>query len=256
MIVAEFTVSTDNSMNGKLKIEADVKTFSGTVDKKGKFEAIIEQNGNYAFKLKGKFDKENKISLVQRNQTGSGLNRSVSESATEGKFSKIAAAETNPANPDQPKADLTDTGQSHLKIEHSEPLFGGFWTDFAASVSSGNSAKTPVGSEASDYFVVEVKSKIEGQQSLRINVPNYAPGKKIWRQNELRSVSYREVKGEQRNTFLTGATLQTDSRYNQGRLEIVRETDRQIVFKLTNFKIKRLGKEDFLTLDGFIYADK
>lgn len=265
MVVAEFAVKADNSLSGKIKIDESVKTFSGTVDKKGKFEAIIEQNGNYVYKLKGKFDKANTISLVQRNQSGSGLNRGVSESAIEGKFSKIVLAETNSANPDQPKADLIDNGHSCLKIEHSSPLFGGECTDFTASISFGKSTKTPVGSEskkitgtgeASDYFVVEVKSKIEGQQALRINVPLYAPDKKVWRQKELRAVSYREVKDEQRISFITGATLQTDSRYDAGRLEIVSESETRIVFKLTNFKIKRLGKEDFVTLDGFIYADK
>lgn len=256
MIVAEFSVAADDSLSGKLKIEADVKNFSGTVDKKGKFEAVIEQSGNYAYKLKGKFDKDNKISLVQRNQIGSGLNKSVSESAIEGNFSKIASAEPNSVSTAELKTEITDTGKSRLKITHSEPLFGTNWTDFTASVSFGNSNKTSATGEASNDFVVVVRSKTEGQQFLRINVPNYAPDKKVWRQKELRAVSYREVKDEQRISFITGATLQTDSRYDAGRLEIVSESETRIVFKLTNFKIKRLGKEDFVTLDGFIYADK
>lgn len=267
MIVAEFAVKTDNSLSGKIKIDDSVKTFSGAVDKKGKFEAIIEQSGNYTYKLKGKFDKDNKISLVQRNQIGSGLNKSVSESAIEGSFSKVKVALAEPiaATPTEPKAELIDNGKNWLKIAHSEPMFGTHWTGFIAAVSFGNSKITPVGSEskkitetseASDYFVVQVKSKIEGQQTLRINVPLYAPGKKIWRQNELRTASYREVRGEQRNSFLAGGTFLTDLRYTDGKLEIVSETDTQIVFKLTDFKIKKLIKEEFVTLDGFIYADK
>lgn len=265
MIVAEFTVSADNALSGQIKIDESVKTFIGTVAKNGKFEAVIEQSGNYTYKLKGKFDKDSKISLVQRNQTNSGLNRSVSESAIEGKFSKIVLTKTNPANSAEPKAELIDNGRSWLKISHSDPLFGGDWTDFTAAVNFGNSKITPVGGEskkvagtadASDYFILLVKSKIEGQQTLRINVMNYAPGKKIWGQKELRAFSYREVKDEQRNSFLAGATLQADSRYDAGRVEIVSETDARMVFKLTNFKIKRLGKEDSVTLDGYIYADK
>lgn len=268
MIVAEFAVKTDNSLSGKIKIDDSVKTFSGAVDKKGKFEAIIEQSGNYTYKLKGKFDKDNKISLVQRNQIGSGLNKSVSESAIEGSFSKVKVALAEPiaATPTEPKAELIDNGKNWLKIAHSEPMFGTHWTGFIAAVSFGNSTKTPAGSEsekingnggeASDYFVVEVKSETDGQQALRIIVPHYAPGKKVWLQKELRTASYREVRGEQRNSFLAGATFQTDSRYAGGKFEIVSETETQIIFKLTNLKIKKLGKEDFVTLDGFIYADK
>ncbi len=266
MIVAEFEVRADNSLNGKIKIDDLLKTFSGLVDKKGKFEAVIEQAGNYTYKLKGKFDKDNKISLIQRNQAGSGLNKSVSENGIEGKFSRIAAAETNSVSQSQPKVELTDTGENRLKIEHSNLLYGTNWTDFTATVKFGNTAKTPIGGEskritgtdeASDYFVLLVNSKTDNRQTLRINSPLYIDGKKIWRQSELRVISYREGGGAQRNTFLaSGETLCADSRYADGKLEIVKETDAQIVFKLTNFKIKRLSKEDFVTLDGFIYADK
>ena len=165
MIVAEFEVRADNSLSGKIKLDDVVKTFSGIVDKKGKFEAVIEQAGNYIYKLKGKFDKDNKISLVQRNQSGSGLNKSVSESALEGKFSKINLADTSLAIQTQPLVDLLDNGKNWLKVEQSSPLFGKNWTDFNATINFGNSRKTPVGSEskrvtgtdeASDYFVLVV----------------------------------------------------------------------------------------------------
>lgn len=266
MIVAEFEVKADNSLNGKIKIDDLLKTFSGTVNKNGKFEAVIEQAGNFTYKLKGKFDKNNKISLVQRNQAGSGLNKSVSESALEGKFSRIDSAQTTSANKTQPQVELIDNGKSWLRVDQSNPLFGTSWTDFTAIINFGNSSKTPVGSEskrvtgtaeASDYFVLLVKSKIKNQQTLRINAPLYIDGKKIWRQNELRVISYREGSGEQRNSFLAGGeTIRTDSRYADGKLEIVNETDTQIVFKLTNFKIKRIVKEDVVIINGFIYADK
>ncbi len=266
MIVAEFEVKADNSLNGTIKIDESVKTFSGTVEKNGKFEAVIEQIGKLTYKIKGKFDKDNKIALVQRTQAGSGLNKSVSESSVEGKFSRVAAAQTDLAGQTHSQIELADTGKSWLKVEHSSPLFGSDWTDFTATIGYGNSSKTPVGGEskkvsgtgdASDHFVLLVNSKIEKQQNLRINAPLQTSDKKIWRENELRVISYRESSGDQRNSFLVGGeTLRSDPHYAEGRLEIIRETDTQIVFKLTNLKIKRLAKEGFVTLNGFIYADK
>lgn len=268
MIVVEFEIRADNSLNGKIKIDAaTAKTFSGITDKHGKFEAVIEQTENFTYRLKGKFDKNNKISLVQRNQTGSGLNKSVSENALEGKFSKIEATVITPASEAQPKVELSDNGKSWLKIEHLNPIFGKDWTNFTATVGFSNSKKTPVGSEArkvvgnadaSDYFVVRAKSKIDGEQTLSLSVALKTDDKRIWRQNELRVFSsYREVSGEQRNTFLaSGATIQGDPRYADGELEIIRENETQIVFKLTNFKIKRLAKDDFVLINGFIYANK
>lgn len=198
MIVTEFEVKADGTLNGKIKIAESVKTFSGIVDKKGKFEAVIEQAGNFTYKLKGKFDKDNKISLVQRNQVGSGLNKSVSENGIEGKFSRIIAAEIDSASESQSSVELIDNGHSWLKIEHLNPLYGTDWTDFIATVGFGNMSKTPVGSEskrvtgtsdASDYLVLHVKSKIEGQRTLSINTQLSTDDKKIWRQNELRVIS-------------------------------------------------------------------
>lgn len=265
-IVAEFEVKTDNSLIGKVKVGDEIKIFNGTVEKNGKFEALSERQGETVYKLKGKFDKNNKISFVQRVETGSGLNKSVSENGFEGTFAKVAVTEIEtPKVLPKPQAELIDNGRSWLNLELSNPLFGVQWTDFAATVGFGNSAKTPAGNEskkitgtenASDYFVLHVKSKIEGQQNLTIRIPNYTEDKKSWRQNELRIISYREVKNDDKNSFLAAATLQTDSRYADGKLEIVKETEMQIVFKLTNFKIKRLSKDDFVTINGFIYADK
>ena len=264
-IIAEFEVKQDNSLNGKIKIDQLVQDFAGTVDKKGKFEAVIERVGNFTYKLKGKFDKNNKISLVQRSQVGSGLNKSVSENSLEGNFAKVVVTEKQAESVSnlqpQPKVELIDNGKSWLKIHHSNPFFGSEWTDFKAFVGFGVSSKTPLGTESqktpeSDYFIISVKSQIEGQQELRINLQNYKSEQKNWKQNEIQVTSYREVNGENRNSFLAGATLKTDSRYAEGTLEMVKETDTQIVFKLANFKIKRLIKDDFVTLNGFIYADK
>ncbi|HQU91514.1 MAG TPA: hypothetical protein PLK77_04415 [Pyrinomonadaceae bacterium] len=267
MIVAEFSVSAEGTLGGILRINDSEKAFNGTVEKTGKFEAVIEQGGNFTFKLKGKFDRDNKISLVQMEQTGSGLNRRVSEKAVEGKFFKVESTlpETGPSIATGTDAELSNTGKSLLKLAHSEALFGTTWADFIAVIrfERSNRPRPDSGSiqdtgtnEPRDILVVNVRSKIDGQQTLMFNIAAYAPGKKSWRQNELRAATYREVKGEQRNSFLTGATFQTDPRYANGRVEIVEENESQIVLKLTNFKIKRLNKEEFVTLDGFIYADR
>lgn len=258
-IIAEFEVKPDNSLNGKIKIDQLVQDFAGTVDKKGKFEAVIEQVGNYTYKLKGKFDKDNKISLVQRSQVGSGLNKSVSENSLEGTFSKVAKpfekVELTPTP--QPKVELIDNGKSWLKIQQSNPFFGDEWIDFTADITFSSSVKkTNVNADEADYFTLAAKSNIEGQQRLSIASRNYSAAQKVWKATDLRYISYREQLDANRNSFMAGETMQTDSFYSEGKLEIVKETETQIVFKLSNFKIKRFAKQDFVTLNGFIYTDK
>ena len=264
-IVVEFSVSAEMSLSGILRIDGSEKPFIGAVAKNGKFEALIEQIGNYTYKLKGKFDQDNKISLVQRETVGSGLNKSVSEWAVEGQFAraKVPLSQTGPPVGISPGAEVSDTGKSSLKLVHSQTLYGTTWTDLSAAArfdastkpsSSADPRKDTAADSSPDILVVNVKTTVEGQQALMINIPVSTQGKKSWGQNELRAASYREVKGAQRHTFLTGATFQTDPRYADGKIEIVRENESQIVFKLTNFKIKKLNKEEFVKLDGFIYA--
>jgi hypothetical protein len=88
-IIAEFEVKSDNSIIGKIKVGDEIKLFNGTVDKKGKFEAVSQIEGNTVYKLKGRFDKDNKISFVRRVQIDSGLNKSVSENGFDGTFSNV-----------------------------------------------------------------------------------------------------------------------------------------------------------------------
>jgi hypothetical protein len=257
--IAEFEVKADNSLNGTIKIDALFMPFSCTIDKKGKFEAIIEQFGNSTYKLKGKFDKDNKISLVQRNQVGSGLNKSVSENTLEGTFSKVKenpTAKVENTN-SSPKIELVDTGKSWLKMQFSNPLFGNDWSDFATEITFSSSVKmTSASQDSADYFNLVLKSKIEGQQRLSIASANYSTTQKLWTAKDLRYISYREELETNRNSFMAGATMQTDPFYTDGTLEIVKETQTQIVFKLSNFRIKRFAKQDFVVLNGFIYADK
>ena len=260
-IVAEFEVKTDNSIVGKVKVGDEIKEFIGSVDKKGKFEAVSQPEGNAVYKLKGKFDKENKISFIQRVQVGSGVNKSVSENGFEGTFARfekpLEKVETTSNTQPQPKIELVDNGKSRLKIIHSNPLFGTDWTDFAAEITFSSSIqKTVVNQNAADYFNLVLKSKNEGEQRLSIASRNYSLTQKIWQPKDLRYISYREESGTNRNSFMAGETMQTDSFYSEGTLEIVKETDTQIVFKLSNFKIKRFAKQDFVILNGYLYANK
>lgn len=252
-IIAEFEVQQNNSLNGKIKINEDVKTFSGTVDKKGNFEAVIEQTGNFTYKLKGKFDKSNKISLVQRNQTGSGFNKSVSESAIEGSFSKVDKTIEPPKT--SPVVNLIDTGKSQLIVNQSNPLFGNEWNNFTPTVNL----------EFSENSVLQKIEFVENTDKIkrRISISTYSKDlfTKSWKLNgiDIGYASYeeRDLVNGNKNTFSsTLDTYKNHPEYTGGTIEIIKENPTQIVFKLTNFKIKRLTKTDFVELNGFIYANK
>jgi hypothetical protein len=260
-IIAEFEVKSDKSFIGTVKVGDEIKTFSGSVDKKGKFEAASQAEGNTVYKLKGKFDKENKISFVRRVQVGSGMNKSVSENGLEGTFSKVAMpAVDNPQPIGNTTFPVIDNGKNQLNIQHANLAFGNLWTDFTAKITFGSNEKNTIGtSDPPDYFNLSIDSKIEGQQKINVSTMIYLPRQKVWESKNIRTISYREVDKEKsiRNSFISASDYYIGNpQHAGGTLEIVKETETQIVFKVSNLKIKRVAKQDFVELNGFIYADK
>ncbi len=253
-IIAEFEVKLDNSIIAKVKVGDEVKPLNGKVDKKGKFEAVSQKEGNTTYKLKGKFDKNNKISFIQRVQVGSGLNKSVSESGFEGTFSKVEkpVEQVEPLKTNPP-VELVDNGKSWLKIQPANPMFGNEWKDFSAKIIAMNNGNAP------SYKIQINSDSVAGQQTLTLLFPTFG-NNKVWKAEHFDMLTYleKDKKTFARNSFLLTADIykENPAEFLNTRIEIVKETETQIVFKLANFKIKRVAKDDFVELNGFIYADK
>lgn len=255
-IIAEFEVKSDSSITGKVKIGEEVKIFTGTVEKNGKFEAISQSEGNAVYKLKGKFDKNNKISFIRRIEERSPGNKSVSENGLEGTFAKVENVETKVEKtktlPDT-EFKVSDNGKSQLIVQHSNPLFGDQWNDFVGNV-------VFKGSETEKRMELTANVTIEQQmRSIRIFTKPMQPNQKFWKTTNIQTASYREEKPNtnEKNTFLAGSiAFQLTPALQNGTIEIVSESDTQLVFKFANFKIKRLEGEEFVEINGFIYANK
>jgi hypothetical protein len=59
------------------------------------------------------------------------------------------------------------------------------------------------------------------------------------------------------NSFVSYADIcKQNPQLAGGTIELVKETETQMIFKVSNLKIKRVGKDDFVDLNGFIYAKK
>lgn len=260
-IIAEFEIKPDKSISAKVKVGDEIKIFNGEIDKKGKFEAFSQKEGNTVYKLIGKFDKDNKISFIQRIEERSSGNKNVSEKGLEGTFAKIPKTEnTVETTSISSSVELIDNGKSWLQINHSNVAFGDLWTDFTAKVTFGNSLTNTIGTDQKpDYFSLFIDSKIVGQQRINLNTMTYFPFQKVWESKHIRTISYREIDNEKsiRNSFITSSDYYLNNpQYANGKLEIVKETETLIVFKITNLKIKRIAKTDFVEINGFIYAVK
>jgi hypothetical protein len=248
-VIAEFEVKSDNSIAALVKF-GELKNLKGKVDKKGKFEAVSVAEGNTVYKLKGKFDKNNKISFIQRIENRSSGNKSVSENALEGTFSKVV----KPAQIVEPpiSADLVDNGKSWLKIQHSSLFFGNEWTTFKARIIGKMNGNT-------DSWEIQVLSTYtDGEQKVTILFPKFSGNTKVWKSDYFDLINYVERKTNVgRNSFVAYPDIyKQNPQLAGGTLELVKETETQMIFKVSKLKIKRVIKPDFVELNGFIYADK
>ncbi len=246
-IMAEFEVRTDSSIIANVKVGDEIKILKGLVDKNGKFEVSGSAEGKTIYKLKGKFDKANKISFIRRIEERSSGSKSVSESSLEGNFAKFEKTiETQPVN-------ITLNGKNNLSVKQSTPFFGNEWTDFIAKLITKKG--DPV-----DTFNLELVSDFsEGERKLSVILPIFSNKQKVWKSTELTWVIYSEKTKPvyRRNWFSsTYEDFNKNVGLQGGQIEIVGDNDTQMIFKLSNLKLKRVGKDDLVELNGLIYADK
>ncbi len=241
-ITAEFEVKTDNSITGKASVGDQIKTFSGAVDKNGKFEAVSAAEGNLTYKLKGKFDKNSKISFIQRTVEKSGGSKSVSENGLEGTFEKFAKPQTSQIR-------FSDNSKTQLRFQHSKPLFGQEWSDFPATVSSFNYKETKM----KELYVRMKSENSQTERTFSFGLLFEQDEQKVWNGGDaMTNVDYFEHNANGDNAF--SATGGDDIK--SGMIEIISENDKQIVFKITNLQLQKISRDDVVQIDGYIYADK
>ena len=244
-IVVEFEVKPDNSMSGTASIGNEIKTFSGAADKNGKFEAVSPIEGNLTYKLKGKFDKNNKISFIRRIVEKSSGSKSVSENGLEGSFEKVAKPQPPSRFP------ISDNGKTQIRFHHPKPLFGQEQSELPATVSSFNYKDTKM-----KELFVKMKSNnldIDTEQTFSFGLLFEQDGQKVWNGGyAMTDIDYFESNSVGSNAFSASGGDDIKS----GKIEIVSENEKQIVFKITNLQLQKISGDDFVQIDGYIYADK
>lgn len=252
LIEAEFEIKGDNSILGTVKLDDKTETLRGTIEPKGKFEIKSETVNNYTIIIKGDLSSKNadkKISLVRRFSEKTPGNKRVSENSISGFVSKTSPP-TVVKEPETASVNIADNGKTQLLLRYANPLFGSDWKDFPATVKIGNS--TP-----QTTYETQMKIKSENEERwFRFFIVRRNQEQKIWLGKDVGMSSYGELKksadgSETRNFFLG-----TKRNILSGQIEIVGENEREMIFKITNYQIKRHLEEDSITIDGYIYAEK
>ena len=139
-----------------------------------------------------------------------------------------------------PEIDMKDEGKTHLLFASTSMRFTNEWRPVTTSF-------TKFGYETKTFKTIEIKDASgDSIRYIRFALPEL-PGKKTWLANEGFTVSYRETKGTEVNSYMTKQS---------GKIELVSEDDKEIVFKITNLQVKKLASENIVRIDGYIHAAK
>lgn len=245
VIEVEFEVLENNLLKGKIKYGNEQKIIVGKVEKNGKFEARTEiKNGVFTI-FKGEFPvtkNEGKVSLIERTEQKGKGSKSVSESGISG-FVKVV-----PPPVELKDVGIIDIGKTQLWFQHSDPIFAKEWQDISVSAKITNTD--------GQNLEVLIKSKTnDSDREFGIKLPYKQESQKIWNAKELKRAVYRERKYADGKLSKLNSFMLMNGK-TSGQIEIIRETETEIVLKITNLTIPKLGPDEFVQVDGYIYAQK
>lgn len=237
----DFEVKADGIINGNFTIgengETVLQDLQGKTNDTGKFEAQITQADGTIYSINGRlpFEKEkSSISFVQKKIVKGNGSKNVSESGATGFIVRVTEEEA------APEIDMEDEGKTHLLFENTNMLFANEWWPVSARF-------TITSYETKTFKTIEIKD--ESGDSIRYFRFALAevPGKKTWLADEGFTVSYRETKGTDRNSYMNKQS---------GKIELISENNNEIVFKITNLQLKKSVGENIVRIDGYIHAAK
>lgn len=238
---SDFEVNADGVINGNITIgekdETVLQGLQGKTNNKGKFEAQIIQTDGSILSINGYLPIENEkpnISFVQKKVIKGNGSKNISESGIPGFIMRLSAAES------APEIVIEDKGKTYLLFGNTNILFSNEWwpvtTTFAITSYQTKTFKT-----------IEIKD--ESGDSIRYFrfALTEQPDKKIWLADEGFAVSYHETKGPEKKSYLIKQS---------GKIELMSENNKEIVFKISNLQLKKLVSEEVVRIDGYVHAAK
>lgn len=250
--VAEFVIQSNGTVTGKIIVNESATVIRGQVDADGNLEARSGSESRTNYMVKADMRRGGKITLTSRSETNTAGNRNNSQAFMQGSYSKIAnpAAQNLPVSPNK---------KSELTIEQPNPLFENTFT----------SAQVKVIVEKNSSFNLYHLQMMGGEEMdehgfyFSIARPQDSD-QKIWKAENIRALNYVEKTGYDKkaskyaniNRFRADYEMWLKNRtIYSGEIELVSENNRQMVFKINNLKIKNEANNDFVTLNGIVYAE-
>ena len=243
---AEFEIQSNGAVTGKIMVGESITIIRGKVDASGNLKAeSVSQNG-VSYVLKAEMKPGKRITLTSRSETITAGSRANSQVFMQGNYTRIekSAAQLAP---------ISTSEKSELIVEQPDPLF-------EKEFSSGE-AKVIV--EKNAFITVYHLQMIGGAETTErgfyfsIARPQDSP-QKIWNAEHIRALNYVEKTENFKkiNRFRTNYEMWLKNRdIVSGQIELVSENSRQMVFRITNLRIKNEANNDSAIINGIVYAE-
>ena len=247
----EFEVQPNGTVIGKITVGETVTAIRGQVDSAGNLEAKSE-GGNANYVLKSDLSRGGKITLANRSETKTAGNRNVSKYMVQGYYSKI---ETPAAQNLPPSVNP----KSELLIEQPNPLYE---KNFSAATVKVVVEKKPL---LTLYHLEMTGGEEMDERGFYFSIARpQDSAQKIWKAENIRALNYVEKIGFDQKTAKYANINRFRADYEMwlknrnvysGEIELVSEDSRQMVFKVTNLKIKNEVNNEMVTINGIVRAE-
>jgi hypothetical protein len=242
----EFQVQPGGAVVGRLKLGEIVKAIKGQVDYNGKLEAKSELVNNTIYTIKADMSRSGgKISLFSRFEEKVGSRQGFSQSMSQGTYSRVekkVVAES-----------VEISGKSELSIEQAQPFFEKEFSNPSAQISL---VKEDFVDVYNFQMIYDDAGKSRAFYFTIAKVPSSPQN--IWKIENIRFIRYIERRDnytKTNNFYSDYETWKKNREITGGQIELLAANARQMVFKITNLKIKNVEGSETATINGTVYAD-
>lgn len=244
--IAEFEIQSNGNVTGKIIFNGSSTMIRGKIDSLGNLEAVSGSDSSTKYTLKADLKQNGKITLMNRAQTNTIGSQSTSGMFMQGTYSKIE--KSTDSNWLMPYG-----GKSELTIEQPNPLFESKFpsTDVKIILEKNSSFNL--------YHLQMMGGDENTERGFYFSIARPRDSsQKIWKIDNIRALNYVEKteKYTKINRFRTDYEKWLKNKDTaSGEIELVSEDNRRMVFKINNLKIKNEANNDFVTINGTVYAE-
>lgn len=243
----EFEIFAGGAVSGNIKTRTKIIKINGQIDSFGNLEAKSERESGTIYTLKANLDRGNgKINLTERFEETSAGKQGFSQTYAQGIYQKIEK-DLSSENAIAPSFEKTE-----LIIEQPNPLFE---KEFTVNDAEIRLIKEEIVNVYHFQMIIEGNGFRRAFYFSLSRMPN-SP-QKVWKIENIRFIRYLEKTDNLTKTNNFHSDYDKWQKHREilaGEIELLQETSRQMVFKVSNLRFKNMLNDEIIIINGTVSA--